>query len=222
MRLLPGTEIHATCLLFDMDGTLVDSTAAVERVWGNWANAHGISFDSFRHSMHGRRAIDTMREVIPPHLDLMAELETIDSNEMVETEGIVAITGAAELLGALPRNAWALVTSAQRPLARVRMDAAGLPWPDTVVSADDIREGKPNPGCYLLALDRLAQRPEQALVFEDAPAGIAAGHAAGCRTIVLATSVSEHALANEEWLPDLSHLTLTGIDADGRLRLRVR
>lgn len=221
MRLPPGTEISASCLLFDMDGTLVDSTAVVERVWGRWAGERGVSFDTFRHTMHGRRAIDTMREVIPSHLDLKAELATIDGNELVETEGIVAIPGAAALLAALPRTAWALVTSAQRPLARVRMEAAGLPWPDTVVSADDIREGKPDPGCYLLALQRLGQRPEQAVVFEDAPAGIAAGHAAGCRTIALATSASQHALADEEWLPDLTHLMLAGIDADGRLRLRV-
>lgn len=221
MRLPPGTEIHAYSLLFDMDGTLVDSTAAVERVWGKWASAQGISFESFRHTMHGRRAIDTMREVIPPHLDLTAELATIDSDELVETDGIVAIPGAAELLAALPRSAWALVTSAQLPLARVRMAAAGLPWPEIVVSADDIRAGKPDPGCYLLALQRLGRRPEQAVVFEDAPAGIAAGHGAGCRTIALATNAPEHALADEEWLPDLSCLTLSRVDADGRLLLRV-
>lgn len=222
MRLPPGTEINAACLLFDMDGTLVDSTAAVERVWGKWADGHGISFDSFRHAMHGRRAVDTMREVIPSGLDLMAELETIDSNELVETDGIIAIPGAADLLAALPRSAWALVTSAQRPLARVRMEAAGLPWPDTVVSADDISNGKPDPGCYLLALSRLGQRAERAVVFEDASAGIAAGHAAGCRTIVVATSASERVLAGEEWIPDFSHLTLEEIEPDGSLRLRVR
>jgi len=221
MRLPSGTEIKTYSLLFDMDGTLVDSTPAVERVWRRWAESHGISFDSFRHTMHGRRAIDTMREVIPPHLDLAAELETIDNTELTETEGIVAIPGAAELLASIPRTAWALVTSAQRPLAQVRMTAAGLPWPDTVVSADDIREGKPDPGCYLLALKRLAQVPENAVVFEDAPAGLAAGHAAGCRTIALATNAPASALQNEEWLPDLSSITLTDIAPDGLMSFRV-
>ena len=222
MRLIPGTEIHAACLLFDMDGTLVDSTRAVERVWQRWAEARGISFESFRHTMHGRRAIDTLRDVIPSHLDLASELEIIDGDELKETEGIVATPGAAELLATLPPDAWALVTSAQHPLAQVRMHAAGLPWPGIVVSAEDIHAGKPDPECYLLALRRLGQSPDSAVVFEDAPAGLAAGHAAGCRTIAVAACATEQALAGEDWLPDLSRLTLAGIDADGKLRLRVR
>ena len=208
MKLTPGTPLSARCLLFDMDGTLVDSTAAVERVWGRWAESHGIPFASFRHKMHGRRAIDIMRGIVPPHLDALAELQTIDAEELVETDGIVTIPGAAALLSSLPRCSWALVTSAQLPLARVRMAAAGLPMPDIVVSAEDISEGKPNPACYLLALERLGQRPDEAVVVEDAPAGIAAGLAAGCRTIALATTTSIDQLAGTEWLPDLSKLVL--------------
>ncbi len=221
MRLAPQTEIRAACLLFDMDGTLVDSTRAVERVWRRWAEARGIPFESFRHTMHGRRAIDTMREVIPPHLDLASELAIIDGDELKETEGIVATPGAAALLAVIPSGAWALVTSAQRPLAQVRMRAAGLPWPEIVISAEDIHAGKPDPECYLLALRRLGRNADSAVIFEDAPAGLAAGHAAGCRTIALATCAAEGTLADEDWLPDLSHLALAGVDG-GELRLRVK
>ena len=221
MTLAPGTLLTAQCLLFDMDGTLVNSTAVVERVWGRWAAGHGIAFDDFRHTMHGRRAIDIMRGIVPPHLDAETELQTIDSEELVETDGIVPIPGAAELLARLPRDRWALVTSAQLPLARVRMGAAGLPMPDTVVSADDIREGKPNPGCYLLALDRLGQRPEHAVVFEDAPAGIAAGIAAGCRTIAISGSTHATAGASVPSLVDFTRLALERIDDIAGLHLRV-
>ena len=222
MRLPTGTQISTFCLLFDMDGTLVDSTGAVERVWGRWAEKNGIPFASFRHKMHGRRASDTMHDIIPPHLNPDAELQTIDNDELIETEGIVAIPGAASLLASLPPLSWALVTSAQRPLARVRMAAAGLPLPEIIISADDIPEGKPNPACYQQALERLGRRSDEAVVFEDAPAGLAAGHAAGCRTIALATTMSADQLASEEWLPDLSLLILERVEANGRLHLRVR
>lgn len=221
MRLTAGTEISARHLLFDMDGTLVDSTRAVEFVWGRWAASHGISFADFRHSMHGRRAIDIMRSIVPPHLDAEEELKTIDSDELIETAGIVPIPGAVALLSALPRGSWALVTSAQLSLARVRMAAAGLPLPEVVVSADDIGEGKPNPACYRLAMERLGCRPDDAVVFEDAAAGLAAGHAAGCRTIALATTQPASCLEGESWLPDLAPLVVDRVDPDGRLHLRV-
>ena len=221
MTLLPGTLLTAQCILFDMDGTLVNSTAAVERVWGRWAANHDIAFEDFRHTMHGRRAIDIMRGIVPPHLDAETELQTIDSEELVETDGIVPIPGASELLAALPRNRWALVTSAQLPLARVRMGAAGLPMPDTVVSADDISAGKPDPGCYLLALERLGRHPEHAVVFEDAPAGIAAGIAAGCRTIAISGSTHAKTDTSVPSLVDFTRVVLEKVDDLNGLHLRV-
>ena len=221
MQLPAGTEISARFLLFDMDGTLVDSTRSVELVWGRWAERNGIHFSSFRHSMHGRRAIDIMRSIVPAHLDAEQELMTIDSDELVETDGIVPIPGAVRLLSSLPRGSWALVTSAQLSLARVRMEAAGLSLPDVVISADDIADGKPNPACYRLAMERLGCCSADAVVFEDAKAGLVAGHAAGCRTIALATTQDPSCLDEEDWLPDLSKLAVDRIDTDGRLYLRV-
>ena len=183
MQIAPGTLISTRALLFDMDGTLVDSTAAVERIWGRWAAEHGMCFADFAHSMHGRRAVDIMSAIAPPSLglDLVAEVARIDEEEVVETDGIVPISGAARLLASLPPENWALVTSARPELARARMGAAGLPMPEIVVTSNDVIQGKPHPDCFLKALERLDVSACDALVFEDAAAGLAAGRAAGGR-----------------------------------------
>lgn len=222
MQIASETLITARALLFDMDGTLVDSTAAVERVWVRWARKHGLSFDQFAHRLHGRRAIDTMTEIAPPGIDLQKEVGQLDDEELNETEGIVPVRGASELLASLPRGSWALVTSARPPLARVRMAAAGLPMPEIIVTSTDVDQGKPHPACFELALERLGITARKAVVFEDAPAGLAAGRAAGCRTIALATTTPGEQLDHEDWLHDLAAVVLDGVSADGKLHLRVR
>lgn len=221
MQIQPGTIITTRALLFDMDGTLTNSTAVVERVWGRWAASQGVDFKDFVHRIHGCRAVDIMAMMAPPGADLAAELQKVDAQELIETDGIVPVAGAPELIAALPRASWALVTSASPELARTRMGAAGLPMPQTLVTANDVRQGKPDPACYRLALERLGLAAGQAVVVEDAPAGIAAGRAAGCRTIALATTSPASALSAEDWLPDLRHLKLDAVLADGSLRLRV-
>lgn len=222
MQIAPGTRLSAHALLFDMDGTLVDSTAAVERIWGRWAKNHGISFAEVAHKMHGRRAVDIMGSLGVPGLDLDEEIKIIDQQEVDEVEGIVPVPGAAELIATLPRGRWALVTSARPELARARMGAAGLPIPDFVVTSEDVAQGKPHPECYLRALDLLGVTSEQAVVFEDAQAGLASGRAAGCRTIALATTTANHELDHEDWVHDLSCVILDGTLADGTLQLRIR
>jgi len=221
MQIAPGTRFSARALLFDMDGTLVDSTVSVERVWGNWAESHGVSFAEVAHRMHGRRALDIMRDLVPPGVDPEVEVQIVNHNELVDTDGIVAIRGAAELLASLPPRAWALVTSAQLPLASARMGAGGLSLPEVVVTADDIALGKPNPACYQLALKRLGLQPDDAVVFEDAPSGLAAGRAAGCRTIAIASTMPTEDLAHEDWLYDLSRLRLESVADDGLMQFRV-
>ena len=173
MQIAPGTLISTRALLFDMDGTLVDSTAAVERIWGRWAAKHGMRFADFAHTMHGRRAVDIMQAIAPPDigLDLAVEVARIDEEEVVETDGIVPIAGAARLIASLPPENWALVTSARPELARARMGAAGLPMPEIVVTSNDVIQGKPHPDCFLKALERLDISACDALVFEDAAAG---------------------------------------------------
>ncbi len=222
MHIAPNTLITTRVLLFDMDGTLVDSTAVVERVWREWAEENGIPFDSFFHKMHGRRAIDTISDIAPDGVDPHEAVKVVDDREMVETDGIVPIPGAAELIASLPKGSWALVTSARPDLARVRMEAAGLPMPEVLVSSKDVAHGKPEPDCFLKALERFGVDAAEAVVFEDAAAGLKAGRAAGCRTIALGTTLSLEVLNQGEWLQDLTHITLEGVDSEGRLQLRVR
>ena len=224
MQIAPGTLISTRVLLFDMDGTLVDSTAAVERIWGRWAAEHGMCFADFAHSMHGRRAVDIMSAIAPPGLglDLVAEVTRIDDEEVVETDGIVPIPGAARLIASLPPENWALVTSARPELARARMGAAGLPMPEVVVTSNDVAQGKPHPACFLKALERLDVSACDAIVFEDAAAGLAAGHASGCRTIALATTSPSDCLEHEDWIHDLDRVELVEVQRDGRLLLLFR
>ena len=222
MQIAPGTRISTRVLLFDMDGTLVDSTAAVERIWGRWAAQHGMRFSDFAHTMHGRRAVDIMQAIAPPDigLDLAVEVARIDEEEVVETDGIVPIAGAARLIASLPPENWALVTSARPELARARMGAAGLPMPEIVVTSNDVIQGKPHPDCFLKALERLDISACDALVFEDAAAGIAAGRAAGCRIVALATTSAPEHLEPEDWVFDYERIELLAVQDDGKLLLR--
>jgi mannitol-1-/sugar-/sorbitol-6-phosphatase len=180
--------LHVAAILFDLDGTLVDSTLVVERLWREWSARHGIDPDALLAVSHGRPAIDTMRQFRPDllNLDQMAA-EHINAEEQ-DTTPIPAIPGAAELLASLPPDRWAIVTSCPPVLARVRREAASLPAPKTLVTAHDIERGKPAPDCFLLAAKQLGVEPEQCLVVEDSPAGARAGKAAGMKVLAVTTT----------------------------------
>ena len=166
-----------------MDGTLVDSTPVVEQVWIEFAARYGLNAAEILRTSHGVQAIDTVRRFAPAGSDVTALAAELGAMERVRTEGILPLPGAAELLRFLPGNAVALVTSADRILADIRMAAAGLAMPATSVTADLITHGKPHPEGYLRAAELLGVEPAEALIFEDAPAGIAAGLTAGIRTV---------------------------------------
>ncbi|MDR7160860.1 HAD-IA family hydrolase [Arthrobacter sp. BE255] len=172
-------------VLFDMDGTLVDSTAVVEQVWGEFAGRYGLDIAEILRTSHGIQAADTVRRFAPAGADVVALTEELGAMERVRTTGIVALPGAAALLRSLPAEAVALVTSADRILADIRMDAAGLAMPAAAVTAEMVTRGKPHPEGYLTAAGLLGVEPQDAVVFEDAPAGIAAGVAAGIRTVAV-------------------------------------
>jgi sugar-phosphatase len=179
--------VDCDAILFDMDGTLVDSREIVERLWLQWAAEHGLSAGAILAVAHGRRTLETM-QLVAPHLATFEEAARLDALE-AESEGHeTAVPGAADLLDALPPNRWAVVTSASRALATARMAVVGLPQPRVLVGADDVARGKPSPEGYLRAAELFGVAPERCLVLEDTPAGAQAGRAAGARVVGLRTT----------------------------------
>jgi sugar-phosphatase len=188
-------------VLFDMDGVLVDSTPAVARVWSGWAREHGFDPAAVVKQAHGRPSIATIRELLP-HGDHHAEDREVERRELEDVEDVIALPGAAEILRALPANRYAIVTSATRRLAEVRLRAAGLPIPVHFVTASDVKRGKPNPDPYLMGAESLHLPPAACIVIEDAPSGIRAGKAAGARVIAVRTTSNdaELAQAGADWI----------------------
>ncbi|HXT49000.1 MAG TPA: HAD-IA family hydrolase [Gemmatimonadaceae bacterium] len=181
------TSLRAAGLLFDMDGVLVNSKAVIERVLQRWADRRGLDREAMLHLPHGQKTSDTVRDVAP-HLNLAEEVAWLDAEEERDLEGITEVRGAAKLIGALQAHEWALVTSAGRDLAAMRLAAAGVPLPRTIVSGESVKRGKPDPEGYLMGARMLGRSPADCVVLEDAPAGIAAGLAAGMRVIGVATT----------------------------------
>jgi mannitol-1-/sugar-/sorbitol-6-phosphatase len=182
------TQVSCAAVLFDMDGVLIDSTPAVARVWARFALRHGFDAAEVVHRAHGRPSMMTVREYLP-NGDHLAENKEIERGEIVDLEGIVPLPGARELLTALPRGRWTIVTSCSRRLAEVRLEASGLPRPDVFVTSSDITNGKPAPDPYLKGAEVLGLAARDCMVVEDAPAGVRSGKAAGARVIGLCTTM---------------------------------
>ena len=185
---------------------LVDSRAVVERTWQRWAERHGIDAAPFLRIAHGRRARDTL-QAVNPALARDEEVDWLDAAELVDLVGLRPVAGAIALFTSLPEHARAIVTSCSRALAVERLTAATVPVPALMVTADDVVNGKPAPDGYRLAARRLGVDPSACLVFEDAPAGIAAGRAAGCQVIGLTTTHVADSLQDANFVvPDLTHV----------------
>jgi mannitol-1-/sugar-/sorbitol-6-phosphatase len=189
----PPQTFTARALLFDMDGTLVDSTAVVETAWRRFAERFGADPAEVLAGIHGVRAVDSIRRWAPAGSDIEALVEELTEYEIAHASDTAAVPGAVEFLNALPVPTHALVTSAALPLAVARMKGAGVRLPQFVVTAEDVPHGKPAPDVYLLAAEMLGVDPSDALVFEDAEAGIQAGLAAGMRVVVVGDHVSPSA-----------------------------
>lgn len=203
--------LRARAALFDMDGTLVDSTAVVETIWRSFADRFGLDRAMILASVHGVRAEDSVRRFAPPGSDVAGIVAELNAYELEHTEGTVEIPGAVAFLAALPRARVALVTSASPALAAGRLAAAGVPAPDVVVTADDVLHGKPAPDGYLAAAERLGVAAADAVVFEDAEAGVRAGLAAGMRVVV----VGGHESPSTEGLPRIAHYSDARVVVDG-------
>lgn len=174
--------LMARAFLFDMDGTLADSSSKVEAVWSAWCQKHGVDLSGVMAIQQGVRSEDTIRKVAP-HLDAVQEGRWVDQYEAGDCEGITEIPGAASLLAALPQTCWTVVTSAGLELAGNRLGYCQLPVPPHIVCAEDVSAGKPDPQAYLLAASRLNTAPRDCIAFEDAPAGVASALAAGCAVV---------------------------------------
>jgi mannitol-1-/sugar-/sorbitol-6-phosphatase len=221
MRLESGTVIEARALLFDMDGTLIDSRVVVEKIWKRWCDENGIDWHYVLPRLHGVRMLDSVRMFVKPGMDVDAVYERLYREEVEDVEGIVPIPGALELLASLPTEAWTIVTSADTTLAKARLGAAGIVPPPHMVTGEIVRLGKPDPEGYLLGARRMGATARDCLVFEDAKAGIDAGLAAGARGIAIAGDHAGEVPANVERVTDLTALRFDGMH-DGNVRLVVR
>jgi sugar-phosphatase len=216
-------QIRCRALLFDMDGVLVDSTPAVARVWTAWANRFGLDPDQVVRQAHGRPSIATIRELLPS-ANHRAEDQAIEKAEIEDIEDVIALPGTHELLSGLPDDRFAVVTSATRALALVRLRAAGFAIPKNLITSNDIQRGKPDPEPYLRGAQILGLSPADCIVIEDAPAGIQSGEAAGSSVIALRTTTPDSALraAGADWIvTDCSEISLQPIQADKDLVLEL-
>ncbi|PDT50534.1 glycerol-3-phosphatase [Sinorhizobium fredii] len=177
-------------LLFDMDGTILTSIAAVERAWSAWARRIGAPIEEVLSYLHGRRAIDTISHFSPPGTDILSEVRWLDAREQQDMDGIAELPGAGTFLRALPKHRWAVVTSANRHLAIQRMAAAGLPLPQVMITSNDVSQGKPHPEGYQRAAATLGINPQRCLVLEDTRSGVRAGLSAGAEVLHIAGTES--------------------------------
>ena len=205
-------------LLFDMDGTLLSSIAAAERVWSAWAARHGLDVAAFLPTIHGVRAADTIKRQNLEGIDLDVEVEWVTRGEIEDVGGVMAIDGIIDFLASLPKDRWAIVTSASVELAGRRLAAAGISPPPVFITAEDVSRGKPYPDGFQLAAKRLGFDATDCLVFEDAPAGIQAAEAAGADVMVI-TATHQHRMETaHHHIPHYTDIAISVI-ADGRLKV---
>jgi sugar-phosphatase len=188
-------------ILSDLDGVLVDSQAAIMRAWHTWGAQNGIAREAIDGIVHGRPSREVIR-TIAPHLDAVAEAHTVEALEVDDVEGIVALPGAHALFAR--HEPVAVVTSGTLPLATARLRTVGLPVPEVLVTPERLLRGKPDPEGYLLAARELGFEPADCVVFEDAPAGVAAGRAAGMHVVGITTSHDPADLGAHELAPSIA------------------
>jgi len=195
--------IRCNALLFDLDGVLIDSTPAVARVWHRWAVEHGFDPEAVVRMAHGRPSRTTIRELLSNlDIDIDREDREVERREMEDLDGVVLLPGARQLLNILPPERWSVATSCTRPLAEVRLRAAGLPIPRTMITSSDVKTGKPDPEPYLKVAAKLGFAASDCIVVEDAPAGVRAGKAAGASVIAFLTTMTRRDLENAgaDWI----------------------
>ena len=204
-------KYFASGLLFDNDGVLVDSHGAAIVAWGQWCSEYAPHMNWDDSANAGRRAEDMVRDwIASPELFEEAN-NRINQLEQDSAGQTIALAGAVELTRSLKPGCWIVVTSANPNLGRARLLAAGIPVPAELVTAADVKRGKPAPDPYLLGAERLGFDPADCVVFEDAAAGVEAAAEAGVGLIV---GIGERALQTEA---DIVIRDLSGITFDGEV-----
>jgi sugar-phosphatase len=212
---LQDKKLIVSAFLFDMDGTLVDSNATVEKAWAMWAQRYNLNLPELLAYSHGRPTLATMQyfgERIAPGKDWQAEADELQQFELTIGGQSAEIPGAGTLLAQLIDAPWAVVTSAPRAIAEARIQDAGLPLPRVLVPADEIRKGKPHPEGYLKAARELSVPAERCVVFEDTPPGVEAGLNAGMQVIGLLTTVTADRLRTPNVIRNFFDLRVTQRD----------
>ncbi|RPE44325.1 sugar-phosphatase [Streptomyces sp. Ag109_O5-1] len=217
---MTATVLTARALLLDMDGTLVNSDAVVERIWRRWSDRHGLDGDEVMKVVHGRQGHASMAVLLPdrPVKQNLADNERMLAEETADTDGVVEIPGAAAFLASLDGLPHALVTSADVALSTVRMAAAGLPLPAVRITAESVGASKPDPEGFLKGAAELGVAPADCVVFEDSGAGIAAGRAAGMRVVGVGPRAAVH--DPDAVVRDLTEVRVESV-AGGLLRVHV-
>jgi mannitol-1-/sugar-/sorbitol-6-phosphatase len=191
--------VSAKGILFDMDGVLVSSIGAAERNWRLWAKRYGVPDAEEYVVPHGRRAIDIVK-MLRPDIDPEEGLRVIEDMEVADVADLRVLPGVKALLASLPQERWAIVTSAQRRLLLARLTAVGLPVPKRVITGEMVERGKPDPEPYRRGAELIGFRPEECVVVEDAPSGVGAGKAAGCRVLAVLGTHSAEDLRGADWI----------------------
>jgi mannitol-1-/sugar-/sorbitol-6-phosphatase len=211
-------SVETKGILFDMDGVLVSSIGSVVRSWKQWAKMYDVPDAENYEVPHGMRAIEIVK-VLRPDIDPVMGLRAIEDMEVEDMADLKVLPGVKRLLEGLPPERWAIVTSATRRLLLARLTAAGLPIPERIISGDMVERGKPDPEPYRRGAALLGVRPEECVVVEDAPSGVGAGIAAGCRVLGVLGTHSAEELQEADWVATSLEGLVVAAQSDG-LELR--
>lgn len=187
IQVMSSFSFHCKAILFDLDGTLIDSAARIRRLWQTWGERRGIEPESIFQVMHGRRAGEII-QMFTPHLNVDNEVQDVESDEVSDMHDVQAYEGALEILNSLSKEQWAIVTSGSRQVTEARLRHVKLPIPSVFITSENVKVGKPAPDGYLLAAQQLHVPPMECVIIEDAPAGVKAGKAAGMHVIAIVST----------------------------------